>query len=154
MNINKFHIVEIYPDYHQFYLIDNNVDPDFTGIWTPNALKNMIGLKNGLVGISTARISNIPITLTVRDFAPAIELDKYDKINECSLNVPSGKIVVMGCTDYIPEAKRIIVNPGVYRLYIKYGNLDKISEDALEGEDFYEIDMWLENEEKDMVVIK
>jgi hypothetical protein len=49
---------------------------------------------------------------------------------------------------------RIKVNTGIYRARIYYGNLDEISEDGLEGEDFYEIHLWQTNEKKELKIIK
>jgi hypothetical protein len=68
---------------------------------------------------------------------------------ECSIEIPSGKIVVAGCTDYFPDAARIPVKPGNYRARIYYGDLNSLSEDGLDGGDHYKIVLWPSD---DMVV--
>ena len=67
----------------------------------------------------------------------------WDQVNECDIDVPSGKIVVAGCTDYFPEAARIEVQPGHYRARIYYGNLNSLSHDGLDGDDQYKVVLWL-----------
>lgn len=62
--------------------------------------------------------------------------------------------MIAGCTDYFTEAQRIEVQKGIYRVRIYYGNLDKLSEDGLDGDDFYEIHMWLSNRNAGIKVIK
>jgi hypothetical protein len=58
-------------------------------------------------------------------------------VNECTLDVQSGRIVIAGCTDYFPTAARIEVSPGSYRARLYYGNLDALSDDH------YKVVLWL-----------
>ena len=37
---------------------------------------------------------------------------------------------------------RIEVPPGIYRVRVSYGALDKISEDGLSGDDRYRVQLW------------
>ncbi|MFN5713043.1 MAG: hypothetical protein ACK463_00385, partial [Bradyrhizobium sp.] len=66
----------------------------------------------------------------------------WDHIVEASLDVASGRIAIAGCTDYFPDAARIDVAPGTYRLRVSYGALDTLSEDGLEGDDHYRLQLW------------
>lgn len=59
-----------------------------------------------------------------------------------SIEVQSGRIVIAGCTDYFPEAKRLEVRPGTYRARIYYGDLDTLSQDGLAGNDHYRVVLW------------
>jgi len=45
------------------------------------------------------------------------------------LVVPSGRIIIAGCTDYLPDAARITVQPGTYKVRIYYGALDSVDEE-------------------------
>lgn len=76
------------------------------------------------------------------------------QINECDLEVSSGNVAITGCTEYFPEAKRIELKNGIYRARIYYGNLDKLSEDGLDGEDFYEIHLWRTDKKQELKIIK
>ena len=82
----------------------------------------------------------VPVTVQVLDQRSADDigtLDDWDQVNECSLNVATGCIVVAGTTNYFPDAARITVLPGWYRARICYGGLNTVSVDGLEGNDYY-----------------
>jgi hypothetical protein len=72
------------------------------------------------------------------------EYQQYWLYVEASINISSGRVVIAGCTDYFPDAIRIPVEPGTYRVRIYYGGLASISEDGLEGEDHYQVVLWPE----------
>ena len=84
----------------------------------------------------------VTVVVDIRDSQPGEETGDWDQINECSIDVSSGSIVVAGCTDYFPDAARIAVDPGLYRARICYGGLDTVSDDGLEGDDHYRIVLW------------
>jgi hypothetical protein len=83
-----------------------------------------------------------------------IDNEDISQINECDLVVTSGKIVIGGTMDYFPEAKRLELANGTYRVRIYYFNLDSINEDELSGNDHYEVELWPTSEEKGIRVIK
>ncbi len=60
-------------------------------------------------------------------------------MTEASTDVPSGRIVIAGCTDYFPDARRIDVPPGRYRVRVHYSGMETVSEDRLEGRDHYRV---------------
>lgn len=100
---------------------------------------------------------DVPVTIKIFTAKPAFLTDNekaIGQINEFDIAVSSGKIVVAGCTDYFPDAKRIELENGIYRARIYYGNLDKISEDGLEGDDFYEIHLWKTSKKQGVKIIK
>jgi hypothetical protein len=61
---------------------------------------------------------------------------------ECDLLVESGRIVVAGCTDYVPDAARIDVQPGNHRMRVSYAALGDVSDDGLSGSDHYRVQLW------------
>ena len=63
-------------------------------------------------------------------------------MTECSIEVPSGRIVIAGCTDYFPDADRVNVLAGTYQARISYGQLDTLSDDGLDGDDRYRVQLW------------
>ena len=93
--------------------------------------------------MGTVRNMDVPVTVEIHDSEPQEDLTSCDQINECSIEVPSGKIVVAGCTDYFPDAPRILVEPGTYKARVYYSDLDTLSEDGLDGNDKYKIALWL-----------
>jgi hypothetical protein len=145
---------KIFADYFQFYLQDEKADSNLILDWTQESINNLLALAPDILGIGTVRNMFVPVSIEILDAEPD---DKdfliWDHVNECSIDVQSGKIVVSGCTDYFPDAARISVTPGVYRVRIYYGKLDSLSEDGLDGEDYYKVILWL-GERGDPVVLK
>jgi hypothetical protein len=84
----------------------------------------------------------VPLSLEVHDQEPLQDADGWDHVVECALQVDSGRIVVAGCTDFFPDAARVLVTPGLYRARVSYAGLTDISEDKLEGDDHYRVQLW------------
>lgn len=129
-------------DYFHFYLQDESVDGNLGDSWTEEAVGRLLALAHGTVGVGTVRNMDVPVVVEVLDAEPDSDLDAWDHATECSLEVPSGRIVIAGCSDYFPEAARIEVKPGAYRARISYGALDTLSEDGLDGSDHYRVQLW------------
>jgi hypothetical protein len=148
--------IDLFADYFQFYVQDEKVDGSLSDDWNQETLDRLLALGPGTITIGTARNMTVPVTIKLFDKEPDMlsELGTIGQINECDLETSSDTLVVAGCTDYLPDAMRIKVNTGIYRARIYYGNLDEISEDGLEGDDFYEIHLWQTNEKKELKVIK
>lgn len=149
--------LELFADYFQFYLQDEKASGDIRDIWTQEAVDNLLALTEGVIAVGTARNMDVPVTIKIYENEPNLFADNQNEIgqiNECDLNIISGNMVVSGCTDYFPDAKRIGVPKGLYRTRIYYRNLDKLSEDGLDGEDFYELHLWPTDKKEGMKVIK
>lgn len=133
---------ELLADYFQFYLQDEAIPALDPQAWTAEAVTRLLAVGNGFLMVGTVR--NMPVTVSVEilESEPSKELSKWDQVNECSLEVSTGRMVVAGCTDYFPDAARIAVSPGWHRARISYGNLDSVSEDGLKGDDFYKLSLW------------
>jgi hypothetical protein len=133
---------EVFADYFQFYLADEGLEGDLSDAWTDEAVAQLLALVPGVIGVGTARNMDVPVEVQVLDQAPADHLVEWDQVNECTLEVPSGRIVVAGCTDYWPDAARVPVTPGTYRARVYYGDLNSVSENGLDGKDRYRIALW------------
>ena len=131
-------------DYFQFYLQDEGSSPALSE-WTPAELHTLLSTSRGVVVVGTARNMPVPVKIAVFAAEPdflAGEPGPASLINECALEVRSGKIIVAGLLDYQPDAVRIAVAPGMYRVRIYYANLEALSEDGLEGADTYTVQLW------------
>ena len=133
---------ELFADYYQFYLQDERAPGDLGDAWTDAAVDQLLAVKPGVIGVGTVRNTGVPVEVEVLHAAPSDDLTGWDRVNECSLEVPSGRIVVAGSTDYFPDAARIEVAPGSYRARVYYAGLDTVSPDGLEGHDRYRIALW------------
>jgi hypothetical protein len=134
---------EIYADYHQFYLECESSPHRSDEVWDSAniASDRMLGVSEKLIAIGTARYETVPVSIEFHDCEPVLELDKYSRVNETGLEVTSNKLVLSGCTEYLPDAARISVEPATYAVRVLYGNLETVKND-FEGEDFYILQLW------------
>lgn len=142
---------EIFADYFQFHLFDEKYNPNFGDAWTEFATKNLLASTEEGIAIGTRRNMDVKVIIKILDSPPSIKENNKDsifQINESDILILSKKLVVIGCTDYLPEAKRIELENGIYRVRIYYCDLDKISEDELDGNDYYEVEIWKTNNRK------
>src|SRR4051812_23122253 len=121
--------VQLFADYKQFYLQDEQASGNLADAWTEDAVERLLAIAPGVIGVGTVRAADVPVEVFVLDAAPTDDLRAWDRVNECTLQVPSGCIAVAGCTDYFPDAARIAIPAGSYRARIYYGGLDTLSED-------------------------
>lgn len=133
---------KLFADYHQFYLQDESAVGDLSNSWTQEAVDRLLALAPGTIGVGTVRDMTVPVVVEVSDTEPVENTTTWDQVNECTLDVQSGHIVIAGCTDYFPDAARVEVSPGSYRARLYYGNLDALSDDGLDGDDHYKVVLW------------
>lgn len=136
--------LEIFADYNQVYLHDQLSEADFSDNWNNEELKSMAVVADGAIGIATARNMDVPVEVLVceHETETSLDIDASDHAVSCGIEVRSGTLVVRGPSDYLPDAKRIRVNPGYYVVHILYKGLNTLSEDGLEGDDHYKIVLW------------
>lgn len=142
----------LFADYFQFYLQDESAQEGLADSWTDEATNRLLAVASGSIGVGTVRNMDVPVTIEVLEVEPALDAEKWDHITQCSIDVPTGKLVIAGCTDYFPEATRIDVSPGTYAARISYGALDTLSEDRLDGADHYRVQLWPGSSALPMVV--
>jgi len=138
--MNRSFEFKLFADYFQFYLQDESVTTDLSESWTPEAAHRMLATAPGMIGVGTVRNMIVPVAVEIADAAPADDTSVWEQVNECTLDVPSGRVVIAGCTDYFPDAARIELPPGTYRARIYYGQLDAVR--GLEGDDHYKVVLW------------
>ena len=136
------HELELFADFFQFYLQDEGADGDLSDAWTQEAVDRMFAVSEGVVGIGTIRNMTVPVTIEFHDSDPTPDWDSYDHVVEGSLILKSARIVVAGCTDYFPDAARFELAPGTYRVRLSSSGLDSLSEDGLDGQDRYRVQLW------------
>jgi hypothetical protein len=140
-------------DFYQFYLQDEEADGDLSTAWTEQAVNDLLAVAPGTIGVGTVGNMHVPVELEIRVSIPTDDLNGWDHVTECGIEVPSGKIVVAGCTDYFPDAARVEIPPGNWRVRIYYGGLNSLSEDGLDGDDHYRVVLW-PSEDNSMRVVK
>ncbi|WP_295851075.1 hypothetical protein [uncultured Xylophilus sp.] len=136
------HTFNLFADYFQFSLQDEAAKGDLSESWTEEAVDRLLAVAPGTVGIRTVRNMDVPVSVEVLAVEPALDLRAWQHVVECSLEVTSPHLVIAGCTDYCPVAARIRVEPGSYRVRACFAELDTLSEDGLEGNDRYHLQLW------------
>jgi len=132
----------LFADYFQFYIQDEDVEGNLSDSWNDEAVNRLLAIAPGVVGIGTVRNMDVQVSVEVLASEASVDLNQWDHVVECTLNVGSTRLVIAGCTDYFPDAARIPVSPGIYRLRACYADLNSISEDGLEGNDRYHLQLW------------
>ncbi len=131
------HEINLFADHFQFYLQDESAGGDLSDAWDPVAVQRMFAVSNGVVGIGTVRNMDVPVKLELLDSEPTLDLGNFDHVVEGSLQLKTGPLVVAGCTDYFPDAARFQLVPGIYRIRLCASGLSSLSEDGLDGQDHY-----------------
>jgi len=134
------HTFVLFADYHQFYLQDENASGDLSNAWTPEATERLLAVAPGVVGVGTASDMNVPVEVEVRAAPPPDDGAAWDRVNDCTIDVPSGRVVIAGCTDYFPDAARIQVMPGSYNVRVHYAGLTV--PDATAADERYRVVLW------------
>jgi len=105
-------------------------------------VERMLATSSGMVGLGTVRNMRVPVTLEFLDAEPAGDLAPFDHVAEGSLVMETGPLVVAGCTDYLRDAARFDIEPGTYRVRLSCSGLNSLSEDGLQGQDRYLVQLW------------
>src|ERR1700722_14428404 len=103
----------LFADYFQIYLQDEQAaeEWDVPDDWGYQLTSKMIGIAPGTVTIGTVRNMKVPVEIQLLTSRPSDDLAVGDHIPEASLAIPSGKLVILGCSDYLPDATRIPIQP-------------------------------------------
>ncbi|GAB2176545.1 hypothetical protein DLREEDagr8_21030 [Dongia sp. agr-C8] len=55
---------------------------------------------------------DVPVVVEIREQTPHDDLADWDHVVEASIELMSGRLVIAGCPDYFPDAKRINIAAG------------------------------------------
>lgn len=135
------HDLEIFADYFQFYVQDADTKEDFAEGWTEQAVAAMFVPKATALAVGTARNMNVPVRLEIHQSAPD-DAGGWDRQHTASLLVNSGRLQVIGCSDYGPDAFVTPIQSGCHVVRVSYFSLETLSEDGLDGDDRYLIQVW------------
>ena len=132
--------LELFADYFQFYIQDDDKNKgDLSDSWTQEAVDRLFAIAPYAIGIGTVRNMDVPVSLQVCDREPHINLNDWEHVVLSSIKCETGRLVVAGCTDYFPDAKRVNMQSGTYNVLACFTGLDTLSDDELDGDDSYHI---------------
>lgn len=124
-------------EYYQFYVQDP--EAQHAQDWTNEDVIARVKTMPGVVMISPVRDTEVPVEVGIWDSEPQVIFNAWQHVIEAPL-VTAGRIEVQGCLD---DSKACFsVEPGDYTVRVLYRGLDTVSEDGLDGKDFYQIQIW------------
>lgn len=134
------HTLQVFADYHQFYVWDSGVQPDAPVDYTETDMRRRVKVAPSVLVVLPIRNMTVPVVLSIHESDPGHEPSTSDHIVECDLELPSGQLQVEECCGEVKLATNLA--PGVYAVRVRFENLDSLSDDALDGGDRYLIDLW------------
>jgi len=143
----------LFADYFQIYLRDE-AHPDLPADYTDDVIAQRLMAGPYAVILHTARNMTVPIRVEWHDERPSLNLDLYQHVVEAQFDCPTGQLVLAGLTDYDPAAPRLAVKAGPIGVRVSFSGLDTLTEDGLEGDDQYLVQLWPGAESKGMRVLK
>jgi len=133
----------LFADYFQLYVQDDDVEVgDLGEAWDEQTVADMLAVVPHAVGVGTARNTKVPVAVVSSPSAPPLDEGAWDHITEASLDCRTGRLVVAGCSDHFPDAFRVAVEPGNYRVRAQAVGLGTVGPDGLAGDDRYQLDIW------------
>ncbi len=136
------HRFTLFADYFQFIVQDENSTDDFGALWNDAAVAMMIAAGETALALGTLRNVDVPVELHIVEGPPEFQLERFDHVVEGAFNSPTGKIVVMGCTDFFPDASRLAIQPGIYRFIYLISGARTIQNEWDPADDLYSLYIW------------
>ncbi|MFC0554446.1 hypothetical protein ACFFHJ_26495 [Planotetraspora thailandica] len=127
--------MEIFADYHQLHLIDDGSTSDLGETWTDETSADRLAVADDAIAVGTSVNVTVAVRVEVLDAPPADDFADFDHVVEGSMQVPSGRIVIMGCTDYEPDAARFEVPVGPVRVRVASSNLAEAERLGIDSDD-------------------
>jgi len=88
MTIQQFNI---FADYFQLYLMDDEADDDTSEIWTDESLDIKLAVAKNTVAVGNYRNVDVKFELEVLESEPKVDLDEWDHASLGFVSLPSGK---------------------------------------------------------------
>ena len=126
-----------------FSLFDDDVQAADPVVWELLPEDQLFVVGDRIVSVRARHDASVRVLVDVRESAPEANEPNQLLVGECSLDVPSGRIVIAGSQDYYPDAARIPVRPALYRVRIYAGSLDTVYGGLRKTQDHYRVVLWL-----------
>jgi hypothetical protein len=134
--------IDVFADYHQFYVCDVGFKTNTGIIWDEITSDRMLAVGPDLIAVGTARNMTVPVELEVLPSEPVDDFNAWDQVIACSVMFPTGTLILFGCAQEPSEAERLRIAPGSYAARVSYARLADLSDDGLEGDDHYRVQLW------------
>lgn len=115
INVNKFNI---FADYSQFYLLDGEIQPLYPEDISEQDVERRFKTIPNLVALYTVTPAEVTLTVDMIPSEPEQSLETWEHVVEVPLDLPSGLLLIAGCTDYLPDCPIVEVTPGAYAVRV------------------------------------
>jgi len=120
-NLNDRHYhFELSAEFNQFYLQDESVKGEVD--WTVQEGHDNLAYNFGIIAVGTNCDRVVPVEVQILSSEPPLNAERWDHLVDCSIDVPSGRLVISGLFEEFATAARINLEPGRYRARVCYGN--------------------------------
>ncbi|QKW23814.1 hypothetical protein HUT16_36145 [Kitasatospora sp. NA04385] len=127
--------LELFADRFRLWLGDGDADEDLGARWTADALADGLAPGRRALGVGTSTDLEVEVTVQVFRGPPPPDHAAFEHVVEATVEVPSGRFAVMGCTDDLPDADRFDVPPGLVRVRVSRSNLAAAAQAVLGADD-------------------
>jgi len=150
-NLNeRYYHFELSAEFNQFYLQDESVKGEVD--WTVQEGHDNLAYNFGIIAVGTNCDRVVPVEVQIMSSEPPLNAERWDHLVDCSIDVPSGRLVISGLFEEFATAARINLEPGRYRARVCYGNQYSY-DDHIGCADYYVVMLW-RSEDKIFEVLK
>jgi hypothetical protein len=138
----------LFADYFQILVLDEASETSLDRAWNDSTLSDRIVALRDVLGIRTEVNVDIEVDVEWSTEPPGLDAERFDHVAEASVEISSGRMVVMGNSDHLPDAHRVEVIPGWVRIRVQKSNLgnavaaDIESDESSETIERIRIDAW------------
>ncbi|WP_406503794.1 hypothetical protein [Streptomyces sp. NBC_01602] len=125
----------LFADYFQIHVSDADSGGDLSDAWTDQAVADHLAVAQGALGIGTAVNVNVSVTVFILPQEPSDDSSEFDHVVEASLDVSLGRLMVLGCTDYAPDAATFEVPSGWNRVRVSRSNLARAAQADIDSDE-------------------
>lgn len=133
---------QLFADYFQFYLMDVKSNDDTSEIWSKEALENKLGILKNTLAVGTFRNVDVNVEIELCECEPTVNFEQWDQVTIGYFEIFSGECAVLGCTDYLPDAKTITLKPSNYAALSLAKGLNTIVTEWEVADDLYKVMLW------------
>jgi len=116
--------LKLFADYRQIHVESDPPRGDLADAWTVQATEDRVAAAGDVVAIGTHDAVEVAVEVAILDAAPALD-PRAEHVTEAPLAIASNVVVVAGCTDYRPKAKRFPIAPGDHVVRASHRGLAK-----------------------------
>ncbi|MFG3302904.1 hypothetical protein [Micromonospora chersina] len=147
----------VFADYYQVLVFDEATTSNFADAWADPDKPTGLVVDQDALSVGTEVNVDVMVRVEITPGRPVMAEQEFDYLAEASIEVRSGQLVVMGCTDFQPEAARFGVPPGWVRVLVGRSNLDVAQRLGLESDESADtmerLSLWVWPEEASAPVV-